>query len=276
MIQKYLQQTKQQIKDFYNKIIIKFDFKDKKSSKNKSQKKEMGWFETLIYAALLAVFFRSLFYEPFHIPSSSMKPNLLIGDYVFVSKLSYGYSKYSFPFGDKFNYFNGRIFSSEPQRGDVAVFRLPSEDSINYIKRVIGLPGDKIQMTQGILYINGNRVEKEFDGFFTELDEVGAPFDIMQYRENISNKKKFLVLDQISEAPQDNTRVYVVPQGHYFFMGDNRDNSRDSRYGDVGFVPHENLVGKAKIIFFSNPKPIWQPINWIKSVRFSRIFDVIN
>ncbi len=273
-MKKYLQFLEELKNLLFNKLRKDSSKKTSKKKEKKQEKKEMGWFETLVYAAILAIIFRSFLYEPFHIPSGSMKPNLLIGDYVFVSKLSYGYSKYSFPFGDKFNYFEGRIFEDEPKRGDIIVFRLPSDDSINYIKRVIGLPGDKIQVRSGILYINDQKIAKEFDGFFFEDNNKDEPYEIMQYSEKLADDKKILVLDQVAGAMQDDTKVYEVPEDHYFFMGDNRDNSRDSRFGDVGFIPKQNLVGKAKIIFFSNPSPIWQPIDWLISIRFSRIFKI--
>ncbi len=264
------------IRKYFEIIKNKFLTKSRTNISKDLEKKEMGWIATIIYASIFAVIFRSFFFEPFHIPSGSMKPNLLIGDYVFVSKLSYGYSKYSFPFGHKLNYFKGRIFFNKPKRGDVAVFRLPGDESINYIKRIIGLPGDEIQMKKGILYINKKPIKKQFEGFFTESDEADSPFSIMKYSEYLNKDKKILILDQIIDAPQDNTITYIVPQNHYFFMGDNRDNSRDSRYYDVGFVPYENLVGKAQIIFFSNPFPAWKFIDWISSIKFSRIFNKIN
>lgn len=240
------------------------------------EKKEMSWTQTIIIAGICAVIFRSFFYEPFHIPSSSMKPGLLIGDYVFVSKMSYGYSKYSFPLGHKINYFDNRVFKKEPQRGDVAVFRLPGQESINYIKRIIGLPGDKIQIKKGVLFINDQEINKEFEGFFTETDEKKEPFDIMKYREELTFNKRIEILDQVSGAPQDDTRQYIVPAGNYFVMGDNRDNSKDSRFADVGYIPQQNLIGKAQIIFFSNSKPIWYLFSWVRSIRFDRIFQKIN
>ncbi len=236
-------------------------------------KQEMGFFKTLVIALLCAGFVRSFFFEPFHIPSGSMKPNLLIGDYIFVAKYSYGYSRYSFPFG--LDLFEGRFWQkNEPKRGDVVVFRLPSNPKINYIKRLIGLPGDRIQMIDGTLYINEQKVEKEYEGIFTEEDSsVGIP--IRKFVETLPNDKKVTVLDQ-SKTAQDTTGIYEVPHGHYFMMGDNRDNSQDSRYLDfVGYVPEENLVGRASIIFFSASKPIWQIWNWPRSIRFERLINSI-
>jgi signal peptidase I len=241
--------------------------------KQETPKQEMGFFKTLVIALLCAGFVRSFFFEPFHIPSGSMKPNLLIGDYIFVAKYSYGYSRYSFPFG--LDLFEGRFWQkNEPKRGDVVVFRLPSNPKINYIKRLIGLPGDRIQMIDGTLYINEQKVEKEYEGIFTEEDSsVGIP--IRKFVETLPNDKKVTVLDQ-SKTAQDTTGIYEVPQGHYFMMGDNRDNSQDSRYLDfVGYVPEENLVGRASIIFFSASKPIWQIWNWPHSIRFERLINSI-
>jgi signal peptidase I len=237
------------------------------------QKKEMGFFKTLIIALLCAGFVRSFFFEPFHIPSGSMKPTLLVGDYIFVAKYSYGYSRYSFPFG--INFFEGRFWQkNEPKRGDIIVFRLPSDPKINYIKRLVGLPGDRIQMLDGTLYINEQKIDKIADGTFID-DDSGVGIPIRKFSENLSEEKMITTLDQ-TKTPQDNTGIYEVPEGHYFMMGDNRDNSQDSRYLDfVGYVPEENLVGRATIIFFSTAKPIWQFWHWPQSIRFDRIFDSI-
>jgi signal peptidase I len=240
----------------------------------KPQKKEDGFFKTLIIALICAGFVRSFFFEPFHIPSSSMKPTLLIGDYIFVAKYSYGYSRYSFPFG--FNFFEGRIWKTEPQRGDVAVFRLPSDPKINYVKRIIGLPKDKIQMRNGVLFINDIEVKKTADGIFLDEDsEVRT--EIQRFSEEMLDGKIVKTLDQNPYGQSDNTGIYEVPEGHYFMMGDNRDNSQDSRFLErVGYVPEENLVGRAKIIFFSNSRSIWQFWNWGISIRSDRILKKIN
>lgn len=252
------------------------NFFKKKSSQdlpNRVPKKESwgSFFGTLIIALICAGVVRSFFYEPFHIPSSSMKSNLLVGDYIFVAKYSYGYSKYSFPFSP--NLFEGRIMASKPQRGDVVVFRLPSNPSINYIKRLIGFPGDKVQVTNGQLFINEQAVPKEYLDDFT--DDDGAK--MQRFIESLPEGKRIKVLDQSPDAPQDNTGIYTVPEGHYFMMGDNRDNSQDSRFlNAVGYVPEENIVGEAKIIFFSDEQPFWQIWNWSTSVRWKRIFKLIN
>lgn len=238
-------------------------------------KHEMGFFKTLIFALILAGIVRSLFFEPFHIPSSSMKPGLLIGDYIFVSKYSYGYSRYSFPFGFKIKFFEGRVWQSAPKRGDVVVFRFPKNTAVSYIKRVIGLPGDRVQVRDGVVYINDQRVEKKFYGIFSD-EERGAKVEINQFLEILPEGRPVKTLDQSSYMPQDNTGIYEVPSGHYFLMGDNRDNSQDSRFLDeVGFVPEENLIGRARIIFFSASKPVWQIWNWIDSIRTDRIFKKI-
>lgn len=243
-------------------------------SKEKKPETKSDFFKTLLIALLLAGLVRSFLFEPFHIPSSSMKPNLLIGDYLFVAKYSYGYSRYSFPFG--LDLFEGRFWQkNKPQRGDVAVFRLPSNPSINYIKRIIGLPGDEIQVQDGVVFINGEEIKKTADGKFTDLD---ADFnkELNQFIETLPEGKTIKTLDQ-DYTPQDNTGIYKVPEGHYFMMGDNRDNSQDSRFLDyVGFVPEENLVGRATIIFLSASKPIWQIWYWPVSLRLERILQKVS
>ncbi len=244
------------------------------SSESSTKKPESGFLKTLITALICAGIVRSFFFEPFHIPSSSMKPGLLIGDYIFVSKYSYGYSRYSFPFG--FDIFSGRIFESEPQRGDVVVFRLPSNPDINYVKRLIGLPGDKIQMRDGVLYINELEVEKISDGTFFDADTLSDDKEIPQFFETLPEGKIIETLDENPTAPQDNTGIYEVPHGYYFMMGDNRDNSQDSRFlTQVGFVPKENLVGKARLIFFSAEENILKFWDWGHSIRFNRIFKKV-
>lgn len=243
-----------------------------------------GWWDTIVVilqALAIAMAVRIFFYQPFNIPSGSMKETLLIGDYLFVSKLSYGYSRYSFPFG--VNLFSGRIFSAEPQRGDVAVFKLPRDNSTDYIKRVIGLPGDEIEMRNGQLLINGNSVPKIRKGTFTDIDEEGNKFEIATFEETLPNGVKYTVLDAEKNGPFDNVGPYKVPQNHYFMMGDNRDNSTDSRaLWGVGFVPFENFVGRAEIIFFSaavdDPEALkWtSPWTWPFDIRWKRFFHTIH
>ena len=243
------------------------------------RKKEGGWFEfirTLIYAVLIALVVRTLAYEPFNIPSGSMKPTLLIGDYLFVSKFSYGYSKYSLPtFG--VDIFDGRIFGSEPDRGDVAVFRNPVQPGVDFIKRIVGLPGDRIQMIDGVLNINEVAVKMESDGTFADRG-CGNVRDLPQFIETLPNGVSHLLLDDIPGARLDNTDVYVVPDGHFFAMGDNRDHSADSRVlPRLGYVPMENLIGRAEFIFFSvdGCGSLWNPLTWPDTIRWSRLFTSI-
>ena len=224
--------------------------------------------KTIIIAVLLAMVFRSLFYEPFHIPSGSMKANLLIGDYIFVSKPAYGYSRYSFPFG--LPLFTGRIGSeARPQRGDVVVFRKPTDPSIDFIKRVIGLPGDKVQVIDGVVMLNGKPLPRERVEDYQEYDPyTRTQVSIPRYRETLPSGLSYDVLDQTEYGMVDNTPIFSVPDGHYFMMGDNRDNSTDSRYiHEVGFVPEENLVGKAQVIVFSFADGL--------SLRSGRFFQLI-
>src|SRR5207244_1036897 len=181
----------------------------------------------LIHAGIIALVIRTFLFQPFNIPSGSMKATLLVGDYLFVSKYSYGYSHYSIPLSPPI--FSGRIFGSEPARGDIVVFRLPREDSTDYIKRVIGLPGDRIQMRHGLLRINGTPVKRERIEDFTETEEGQGVTRVKRWRETLPNGVSHTTLDLIDEGFYDNTQEYVVPAGHYFMMGDNRDNSTDSR-----------------------------------------------
>ena len=236
-----------------------------------------GWRETVktvVYAVLIALVIRTVAYEPFNIPSGSMLPTLLIGDYVFVSKFPYGYSRHSIPLSPPL--FSGRINESPVVRGDIAVFKLPTDNSTDYIKRIIGLPGDQIQVLDGILHINGKAVKRERVEDFVQSHRKAPYGSVRQYRETLPNGRSYLTLDLQPRGVADNTRIYVVPAAHYFAMGDNRDDSADSRFLDhVGFIPAENLVGRADMIFFSvnDSARLWEIWKWPMAIRFSRFFD---
>ncbi|MCB1471950.1 MAG: signal peptidase I [Rhodobiaceae bacterium] len=241
------------------------------------RKQEGGIGETIrivIHALLIALVIRTFLYQPFSIPSGSMKSTLLIGDYLFVSKFSYGYSRYSFPFGPPI--FTGRVLAGTPERGDVVVFKLPRDNSTDYIKRVIGMPGDRIQVIGGIVHINGVPVKRERLEDYVELDGRGGEVSVPRYRETLPNGKTYTVLDLVDNGYADNTQEYVVPEGHFFMMGDNRDNSTDSRFLNmVGYVPFENLVGRAEIIFLSleDGSRFWEFWKWPTSIRWGRLFS---
>jgi signal peptidase I len=206
----------------------------------------IGWLSSLLVLLLVAVVIRGLLFQPFNTPSSSMLPTLRVGDYFFVSKWPYGFSRYSF-----YNLipFNGRILPAEPKRGDVVVFKLPRDNSIDYVKRVIGLPGDEITVRGGVLIINGTEVPRERIADFVTQEDT-SPRPSPAYEETLPNGVKYTVLDSETNGPFDNVGPYKVPAGHYFMMGDNRDNSTDSRLLDqVGYVPFENLLGRAALLF---------------------------
>ncbi len=257
---------------------------------------------TVIFAVIIAFFIRVFAYEPFNIPSGSMVPTLLVGDYLFVSKFSYGYSRYSFellgiplvPF--KIGGDDGRVLSDPPERGDVVVFRLPRDNKIDYIKRVIGLPGDRIQVLGGILHINGKAVVRRKQGAVVRNGYVQAT----EYLETLPNGVEHRIWEESDEKSCDDTPVYVVPPRHYFMMGDNRDNSLDSRVyrksgsysscpgqrdtqitidspvtWEVGFVPFENLIGRAEFLFFSHETSasMLKPWTWPTGIRFRRFFN---
>ncbi len=242
----------------------------------KNIKETISFFNTLLLAVICAGIIRSFWFEPFHIPSGSMKPGLLVGDYIIVSKYSYGYSRYSIPFG--LDLFDDRVMydQDDVKRGDPAVFRLPADPSINYIKRIIGLPGDEVQVRGGVLYVNGNKISKIENGIFWDSSIFNRSVKLKKYTENIEGRQ-FDVLDADENGPVDNTGIFKVPSGHFFAMGDNRDNSEDSRYlSKVGYIPEQNLIGKARFIFFSIKDPIWKIWNLHKSIRFNRIYKEIN
>jgi signal peptidase I len=243
-----------------------------------AKRKDGGIAETLrviFHALIIALVIRTVLFQPFNIPSGSMKATLLVGDYLFVSKYSYGYSHFSLPFSPPL--FNGRIVASPPTRGDVVVFRLPKDTSTDYIKRVIGLPGDKIQVVDGVLQINGQAVKREAAAPFIETEEGGTATPVKRWKETLPNGVSYYTLDLVDNGFADNTQVYTVPADEYFMMGDNRDNSTDSRFSQVGTVPFENIVGRAQIIFFSvyEGERAWEFWRWPFSVRWGRLFSIV-
>ena len=234
-------------------------------------------FKTLFYALIIAIIIRSLLLQPFYIPSSSMEPNLLVGDRLFVTKYSFGYSKHSFPFSP--NFFSGRFLFSKPNRGDVVVFKTPADNRTDYIKRLIGLPGDEIQFIDGDLYINNNQVLKTSiksnDNVFCGNDIINVNF----FEEKLTNGRTYKAAYR-SKHSFKNSDKFLVPEDHYFFLGDNRDCSKDSRFlSEVGYVHRDNLVGKAQFLFFSSDYRIGSILkfwDWKDIIRFNRFFKKIN
>lgn len=241
-------------------------------------------------AAFVAIVIRTFLFEPFNIPSGSMFPSLLVGDYLFVKKWTYGYSQYSFPLDAV--PMNGRIMAGTPERGDVVVFRQPKREGVDYIKRIIGLPGDKIQVTEGRLYINGTMVPRQNEGTETYETE-GRPFQFTRYIETLPNGVKHFIYEISDHESLDNTPEFTVPEGHYFAMGDNRDQSLDSRVEqELGPVPEKNLIGPASFIFFSTEgigdKCVYtgvfaaiqstgcKAVEYVKAIRYGRIFKSVN
>lgn len=275
------------------------------------------WFNTLFYGGLIAILFRSFLFEPFNIPSGSMIPTLHVGDHIFVKKWDYGYSRYSFPFGS-WKLWNGRFFEQQPKQGDIIVFRNPVNQSLDYVKRLIGTPGDKIQMVKGRLYINGEMVKRENErpyviamlpkslrsaGYYTEnmlikgnkiwVDNKPADFNYTieyksdficetrqlecgvikgkEYDETLPNGVNHKIVEVSDDLKSDNTVVFTVPENNYFFMGDDRDNSNDSRE-DVGFVPFDNILGKVSFIWYSHNyyAPMVAVWSWGNKMRWDR------
>jgi len=242
-----------------------------------SKKSIIDNIKTLFYALVIAIIIRSLLLQPFYIPSSSMEPNLLVGDRLFVTKYSYGYSKHSFPFSP--NIFNGRIFFSEPKRGDVVVFKTPADNRTDYIKRLIGLPGDIIQFINGDLYINNNQVLKTIINSNKPVFCGNSILEVNHFIEKLTNGKTYESVYR-TEYSFKNSDKFVVPENHYFYLGDNRDCSKDSRFlSEVGYVHKDNLVGKAQFLFFSSDYRIGSVFKfwkWSSIIRFDRLFKKIN
>jgi signal peptidase I len=232
----------------------------------KDSSSTMEFVRTIIYAVLIALVARTFAFEPFSIPSGSMKPTLLVGDYLFVKKWSYGYSRHSFLFSQPA--FEGRYFSSAVERGDVVVFKVPTDNKTDYIKRIVGLPGDRIQMIKGILHINGQPVPREPAGEWYDQQRLEPR---TQYIETLPNGVRHLIIEKSDSELSDDTEEFAVPPGHYFGMGDNRDDSSDSRVW--GSIPEQNLVGEASFIFYSTACncPLYQLWDSIPKTRLERI-----
>lgn len=230
--------------------------------------------KTIFFAILIAMVIRTFLFEPFKIPSGSMYPTLYVGDYLFVSKYTYGYSKHSFPFSMPL--FDGRIWEDKPQRGDVVVFKFPQDNRTDFIKRIIGLPGDKIKLENGRLFINGEMVKREKNEDFVLRDKLGNAERYHQYTETLPEGYQHQIIEVSDFENVDDMPEIEIPQNSYFVMGDNRDRSDDSRV-NVGFVPAENLIGKARFLFFSNNEnePWYKPWGWPRKIRWSRLFNKI-
>ena len=233
--------------------------------------------KTLFYAFIIAIIIRSLLIQPFYIPSSSMEPTLLVGDRIFVTKYSYGYSKHSFPFSPPI--FNNRLIFKEPKRGDVVVFKTPADNRTDYIKRLIGLPGDTIQFIDSNLYLNNTEILKSLVSKKEKIYCGNSNINVFSFEEKLPNGKIYKSVYS-KDFPYQNSDIFEVPENYYFFLGDNRDCSKDSRFlSSVGYVHQDNLVGKAQFIFFSSDQRVGSIFSfwkWHKSIRLSRTFDKIN
>jgi len=224
---------------------------------------------TIVSAIIIATLFRSFLFDPFHIPSSSMRPLLAPGDKIFVNKFSYGYSQFSFPL--HIIPIRHRFFDRYPSRGDVVVFALPSNTDTYYIKRIVGLPGDKVQVLDGDVIVNGHKAK------YTKVEHKSVPtddgrnMDVTEYLETNIDNKSYHVYIASRDSQPNNTKVYIVPTDHFFVMGDNRNYSADSRFQNVGFIPYDNLIGKASLIFYSSPEPFYKLISSISEMRWGKI-----
>jgi len=241
------------------------------------KKKIIENIKVLIFALIIATLIRSFLFQPFYIPSSSMEPTLLIGDRLFVSKYTYGFSRHSFPFSPNFT--SKRYLSKKPERGDVVVFKTPADNRTDYIKRLIGLPGDSIQFINGSLYINNKLIKRTLLPIKNKINCGQNIFETNSFEETLPNGKKYIAVYRKNGTMMNSDR-YIVPSNHYFFLGDNRDCSKDSRFlSSVGYVNSINIVGKARVIFFSNDSNIaslFTPLKWNNSIRFKRTFKKIN
>jgi len=238
---------------------------------------EMG--KSVVIALLIALVIRTLLFQPFTIPSGSMEPTVMPGDYVIIDKYAYGYSQYSLPIA--LPLWHGRIFDHAPKRGDIIVFKLPRDPHIDYIKRLIGLPGDRIQVSRGVVYINGKALPREQMSMGVETGPYGLTHPVERFRETMPNGKTYVTNSYGPDGDADNTGVYVVPAKSYFFMGDNRDNSADSRFPEsvgVGYVPEENLVGRASFVLLSwkDGASLFKPWTWFLDLRPSRFFHPLH
>jgi signal peptidase I len=252
------------------------------ASADAAQKPRSGFLDfmsTIFKALILALLVQMFLVQSFNSPTGSMDHTLDVGDYLFVDKYAYGYSRYSFSYGvlgleDGIIPFSGRILPKAPKRGEIAVFRSPKARGVDYVQRVIGLPGDKIQMKEGVLIINGTPVPRVFDKDYDETDYLGHHVTGKQYTETLSNGVSYHVLKTKDDGNANTTPVYEVPAGSFFMMGDNRDNSEDSRFNAVGFIPFDRLIGRPWMIYFSHTgnSPAWQVWDWPSTVRRDRLF----
>jgi len=232
--------------------------------------------KTVCYAIVIAGLVRTFWFEPFKIPSGSMYPTLEVGDFLFISKYTYGYSRHSFPFS--FPKFEGRIWQDLPKRGDVVVFKAQGETGPDFIKRIIGMPGDTVQMIKGRLYINGELMKREEVGRYVIREYTPFPQEFTEYVETLPEGQQHRILEYSDEVDEvDDTPLFTIPENHYFMMGDNRDNSNDSRKM-IGMVPLDNIEGKARFLFYSHDDTAhwYNPISWITSIRWKRLFNKIS